>query len=45
MIGKKSSIWSKIVEMVQFSQMANYLNSADDEILVGWEVGKNLTRM
>ena len=30
---------------IPFSQMANYLNSADDKILVGWEVGKNLTRM
>jgi hypothetical protein len=30
---------------IPFSQLANYLNSADDEILVGWEVGKNLTRM
>ena len=29
---------------IPFSQMANYLNDISDEVLVGWEVGKNLTR-
>lgn len=29
---------------VPFSQMASYLNSTSDNVLVGWEVAKRLTR-
>jgi hypothetical protein len=29
---------------VPFSQVANYLNDLPDDVLVGWEVGKRLTR-
>jgi len=29
---------------IPFSQVANYLNSTNDDIVTGWEVGKRLTR-